>query len=85
VRDFIGFQAAAGRRKIAKYRGVRPVRPGSTLAVSQPINTIHMNKVFKRFNVLLFRTTAINRLIEQAIFQIVVLLRLNYRITLPIS
>jgi hypothetical protein len=46
---------------------------------------MRITKAFKRPNVLLFRTTAIDRLIGQSIFEIAVLLRLNYRVALPIS
>src|SRR5437764_7342754 len=46
---------------------------------------MRMTKVFERSNVLLFRTTAIDRLVGQIIFEMAVLLRLNHRVTLPIS
>jgi hypothetical protein len=49
------------------------------------INKIYITKVFKRSNILFFRTILTNRLIGQIIFEITVLLRLNHRITLPIS
>src|SRR5436305_4603278 len=46
---------------------------------------MRMSKAFKRPNVLLFRTAATDRLVGQTIFEMAVLLRLNHRVTLPIS
>src|SRR5436853_3974276 len=46
---------------------------------------MRMTKAFERPNILLFRTTATDRLIGQIIFEMAVLLRLNHCVTLPVS
>ena len=46
---------------------------------------MYITKVFKYPNILLFRTTATDRLVGQSIFEMAVFLRLDYRIALPIS